>query len=96
MNQVEYFDYLKKQDPTTTTTYKNRVGAWLFGDMTYTEAACYLARYPDLKAAFGTDIPAAINHWNTYGKNELRNKGCYEELTDEEAKCYLDHYPDVA
>ena len=32
----------------------------------------YANKYPDLKAAFGDDVTALLQHWVTYGKNEGR------------------------
>jgi len=41
---------------------------------------CYLDRYPDLQAAFGPkNLPAAENHYNTYGKKEQRNCACGDQ-----------------
>ena len=37
---------------------------------------CYLNRYSDLKAAFGSDCTKALQHYNTFGKNENRNAKC--------------------
>ena len=59
------------------------------------EAQCYLDRYPDLRAAFGT-LEAAKKHWEEHGEREKRNKACEGPLTDAEAKCYLDRYEDLA
>jgi hypothetical protein len=36
------------------------------------DPAFYLASYPDLRAAFGTDQGAALQHWQTYGITEGR------------------------
>jgi hypothetical protein len=36
------------------------------------DPAFYLASYPDLQAAFGTDQAAALQHWQTYGIAEGR------------------------
>ena len=35
--------------------------------------SAYLNRYPDLKAAFGSDVEAARKHYEEYGKNEGRD-----------------------
>ncbi len=35
--------------------------------------SAYLNRYPDLKAAFGSDVAAARKHYEEYGKNEGRD-----------------------
>jgi serralysin len=60
---------------------------------------CYVKRYPDLQRAFGTDVNAARNHYNTYGRNEGRNSypgndvnpgGCNQDWN-----CYLKRYPDL-
>ena len=37
---------------------------------------CYLARYSDLRAAFGNNIAAAREHYHNHGKNEARNPYC--------------------
>ena len=38
---------------------------------------CYLARYGDLKAAFGDNLTAASGHWFDHGKHyEARNNNC--------------------
>ena len=42
------------------------------------EAACYLHRYPDLKAAYGDNLAKAKRHWCVYGSSaaENRDKAC--------------------
>jgi hypothetical protein len=57
------------------------------------ENECYLARYVDLRAAFGKNISAAGRHWNSYGSGEGRNRSC--TLSDKEAECYATRYSDV-
>jgi hypothetical protein len=58
-------------------------------------AECYVARYWDLRATFGTDKAQAKNHYTTYTTNgpETRDNSC--TLSDAEAQCYLDRYPAV-
>ena len=57
------------------------------------ENECYLARYVDLRAAFGKNRAAAGRHWKAHGKKEKRNRSC--TLSDKEAKCYADRYSGV-
>jgi hypothetical protein len=57
------------------------------------EMKCYLARYPDLRRAFGNDLNAANNHWTNNGQREGRDKSC--NITDAEADSYLNGYPDL-
>ena len=47
--------------------------------MNDSEAKCYLARYPDLTKAFGTDLKKAKKHWVEFGIKEKRNKACNVE-----------------
>ena len=54
---------------------------------------CYMARYVDLRAAFGKNADAAGNHWTAHGQGEKRNHTC--TLSDTEAQCYIDRYPDA-
>ena len=54
---------------------------------------CYMARYVDLRAAFGKNTESAGNHWERYKDEEDRNHTC--TLSDEEAQCYIDRYPDA-
>ena len=54
---------------------------------------CYMARYVDLRAAFGKNTESAGNHWNRHGQAENRNHTC--TLSDEDAQCYIDRYPDA-
>ena len=63
--------------------------------MSDNEAQCYLERYPDLRAVFGT-LEAAKKHWKEHGEREKRMKTCEGPLTDAEAQCYLDRYEDLA
>ena len=58
-------------------------------------AECYVARYWDLRATFGTDKAQAKNHYTTFTTNgpETRDNSC--TLSDAEAQCYLDRYPAV-
>jgi len=37
------------------------------------DAKAYLARYPDLRNAFGTNEWRAMDHWNAFGRRENRN-----------------------
>lgn len=48
--------------------------------MSDVQAKCYLARYIDLRNAFGTDIEKAKNHWVIYGIPEKRTKECDDQL----------------
>jgi hypothetical protein len=52
--------------------------------------AAYLRRYPDLKAAFGSNTAAAQSHYNAHGKREGRNNG-----PDTDWAAYLRRYPDL-
>jgi hypothetical protein len=67
--------------------------------MTKDEASCYLYRYHELAAKFGTNstgsIEKAITHWKEYGQKEKRDKTCEKDLTEDEASCYLNRYADV-
>jgi hypothetical protein len=50
----------------------------------------YLALYPDLRAAFGSNLAAARNHWLTYGINEGRRASRqFDSVT------YVSFYPDL-
>lgn len=53
-------------------------------------ASFYLAEYPDLQAAFGTDYQAALDHWMVYGIHEGR-RGSPEF----DVQFYLSKYPDL-
>jgi len=46
-----------------------------------TNAKCYADRYPDLKAAFGYNTNALIDHWNRHGKTEGRYFNCGGQLS---------------
>jgi hypothetical protein len=67
--------------------------------MTKDEASCYLYRYHELAAKFGTNntgsIEKAITHWKEYGQKEKRDKTCEKDLSEDEASCYLNRYADV-
>ena len=45
-------------------------------DLTDAQATCYLARFADLRQAFGNDLAAAKQHWKNYGINEDRYGEC--------------------
>ncbi|MFN7365620.1 MAG: alpha/beta hydrolase [Alphaproteobacteria bacterium] len=62
-------------------------------DLTDHEAREYLAKYPDLRAAFSDDLEQAKAHWKSHGIDEGRT---YNQLTDNEAREYLIFNPDVA
>jgi len=51
---------------------------------------CYLARYEDLRTAFGQNLTAAADHYHHTGKGERRNCAC-ECNWD----CYLARYEDL-
>ncbi len=55
------------------------------------DAAFYLKAYPDLTAAFGTNVAAAHEHWVTMGfaKEGRRGSRAFD------AQFYLGHYPDL-
>ena len=40
------------------------------------DCGCYLARYSDLRAAFGSDCNRALDHWTNHGHSEKRNPSC--------------------
>jgi len=44
------------------------------------QAKCYLARYIDLRNAFGSDIERAKKHWIDHGISEKRIKECDDEM----------------
>ena len=50
--------------------------AVLTGPLSNDNAICYANRYADLKAAFGYNVAALINHYNVYGRNEGRSFNC--------------------
>ena len=54
------------------------------------DAEYYLNKYPDLKAAFGNDYSAALNHFITFGIKEGR-QGCDDFNID----IYKGNYPDL-
>lgn len=54
------------------------------------DAPFYLAKYPDLKAAFGSNVEAAQSHWLNNGIRECRQSSATFSLTD-----YLQNYPDL-
>ena len=54
------------------------------------DAEYYLNKYPDLKAAFGNDSSAALNHFITFGIKEGR-QGCDDFSID----IYKGNYPDL-
>ena len=51
----------------------------------------YANAYPDLKAAFGYNIIALTNHWNTKGKSEGRN-GCWTPPVSLALAVYRQYY----
>jgi len=55
------------------------------------DAQAYLASYPDLQAAFGSDRDAAVEHWLTFGIDEGRTGAPWFD-----AAHYLAIHPDVA
>lgn len=58
------------------------------------DARRYLARYPDLQAAFGSDLGAAKRHWENNGQREGRSYAAID-MNDAEAADYLARYPDL-
>jgi hypothetical protein len=64
--------------------------------MTKDEASCYLYRYHELAAKFGTNnTDKALQHWKEYGQKEKRDKTCEKDLSADEISCYLNRYADV-
>ncbi len=63
-----------------------------------TDAQCYLDRYTDLQAVFGTSISAAQKHWLQYGCAETRRPSCATaaDLTPAQSQCYLNRYADLS
>jgi len=53
---------------------------------------CYLARYPDLRNAFGNNQGAASRHYANHGKAEGRDCTCSQACNWD---CYLARYPDL-
>lgn len=86
-----------KWNPHLWKPYLRLRNKFIYGErMTIREAKFYLARYSDLRKAFGSkNYKAAINHWRLNGRKEKRNKLAYKELSDKEAQCYLDRYPEI-
>lgn len=60
-----------------------------------TDWNAYLQRYPDLTAAFGSDINAAKNHYKQYGNNEGRNMCSLTPNCSVDWSGYLKRYPDL-
>ena len=50
----------------------------------------YLGKYPDLKAAFGTNVDSAEQHWLTFGIKECRQSSATFSIA-----AYLNRYPDL-
>jgi len=59
---------------------------------------CYLARYGDLRKAYGSDQTRAASHYKYHGKGEGRDCTCaeaYRSKTGCNWGCYLDRYADL-
>jgi len=69
-----------------TGTFKRFMGK-KEADVKTFDAAYYLERYPDLRAAFGKNHNAASNHWKRYGLKEGR-----QSSSEFNVKFYLDSY----
>jgi len=70
--------------------------------LTDSQARSYLAKYPDLQNAFGSDLEQAKSHWISNGKGEGRTwesagapGASSTGLTDSQARSYLAKYPDL-
>jgi hypothetical protein len=57
---------------------------------TVLDPAFYVATYPDLRAAFGSNGPAAVSHWVEHGLREGR-----QPRADFDPGSYMARYPDV-
>lgn len=77
---------------STTTSSPTQIGVANVGLVSAKvfDVNFYLATYPDLRAAFGNNYGAALNHWVTYGINEGR-RGSREF----DVGFYLSSYPDL-
>lgn len=68
----------------TSATYDAAVGPSTF------DADYYLNSYSDLRAAFGSDRQAALDHWVAYGMREGRSSSPLFDVS-----FYLERYPDL-
>lgn len=64
--------WVKVYKKTGVTDADLRVSTPTAASRAVVDPAFYLASYPDLRAAFGTDAAAAVQHWQTYGIAEGR------------------------
>ena len=87
---VDALDYIKNHSELTNTaapknrTMKNVTLADIFN------AELYADKYPDVKAAFGYDKVALLNHYLTYGIAEGRETGGLLDIVK-----YREAYPDL-
>ena len=60
-------------------------------DLLRFDCGCYLGRYSDLRAAFGSNCDRAFDHWIEHGHSEKRNPWCRRF----DCGCYLARYSDL-